>query len=433
MVSRRLRPFTLTAMLLVSACGPAPAPASVPLGEAAPAALPSAHAARVEPSPAPAPASAPSPPAEADLASEPLPPSRPGPCPPPSPATQALFNRAAKLSASTGARSADEAVAEAIRERLDELYQSGCRSSLDDAALVAEVLRLREAPEGTPSLFGESLGPRTVMFGHGGPQGDAVSMFTFREGKVRTRITVTSEGPEMERTLMLLDASLFQPPGAPEPLLAVASSHPWMSSCWRSLRFRVLAASGTPARPTALLDQPASGRWCEGVSIETREDEVQFLYDGWGGPLRFGDVQRPRASTHRWDGAGLVRHFGFAGTFHQLVDDWLAAPWSLAIEATQTSEAARLAPIHEDLFARTERLEHEEGSAARPTFSFELFPAGEPTRRRLVVYCALDEGGKPCGDWPRPIDFTLVQEGEHWLVADVKRRPSGGRDVPAQR
>jgi hypothetical protein len=371
---------------------------------------------------APEPSASAAPPSAAPVPDEALSPARPGPCPAPSEAIRALFARAARLEAEAGGQDPPRAVTEAIRLRLDELYQSGCRSSLDDKAVVAEVERLSEGLSSPPTLFGQSLGPRTLMFGHHAPGASTVAMYTFLRGQLRTRVLVTSEGPELERTLMLLDAGLFQPSGVSEPLLVVANTHPWYASCWRGLRFRVLAASGNPDKPTALLDKLADGRWCEEVSVETEGDEVRFLYDTWAGPLHFGDVQRPRALAYRWSAGTLEQRFGFAGGFHHLVESWLGESWLLAEQATLASEAARLAPIHDVLAERAAKADKGAGESDGQTFRFELFPAGDPGRRRVVIYCSTLEGGKPCVDWPKPVDFLLTLDQKTWLIADAKPR-----------
>ena len=361
--------------------------------------------------------------ASASAADDPLPPARPGPCPAPTNAVRALYTRAVALASQSAAPEPPRAIAEAIRVRLGELYQSGCRPSLDDPGLFSEITRLTEGLESPPKLFVQSLGPRTVMVIHHGPQASTVAMYAFHAGQMRTRVFVTDEGPEMERTLLLLDAALFQPSGAPEPLLVVANTHPWMASCWRNLRFRVLAGSATPDAPTALLDHAGGGRWCEGITIQTEGDDVRFLYDDWAGPLRFGEVQRPRALSYHWDGQALERRFGFAGAYQHLVEDWLAEAWPLASQATVPTAAPRLAAIHDELAARVARIDAVASQPDSPTFSFELFPAGDPSRRRVVVYCARIESEKACTDWPKPVEFVLEREGQRWFVADAKPRP----------
>jgi hypothetical protein len=372
----------------------------------------------------PAPSSPPlasGPEAEHDAgAASPLP--RPRACPKASIAVTTTFARAAGLAENTGALEPHRALAEAVRMRLDELYQSGCRASLTDEQLLAELRRLTRGLSDAPSLFGQSLGADAIMIGHATMQGGGVALYHFSQGSVRTRIHVTSEGTTLEQRLLLLDATLFQPPGTPDPLLVLANTHPWHASCWRTLRFRVLAPSGDPLAPTALLDRTTGGRWCEAVTIETSGSDVSFQYLDWGRALTKILVVRPTSLAFRHDGQSLDERFGFVPGFEHLVEDWLMRPWALAHQATITSAQAALEPRHRALAQAMAQAVDQTGPST-PMFSFELFPGGAPTKRRLVVYCEMSDTSAACPDWPKPVDFALEQEGETWRVSDVKPRP----------
>lgn len=393
---------------------PAP-PAPVP----APPALPTATSDAQSVTPPPEP-----PPDEpAPAAVRPPVPHRPGPCPAPSPAATNLFQRSSALAESTQALSSHRAISEAVRMRLDEIYKAGCRPSLDDDHLRAEVEALGKTMAGPPTLFLESLDAYTTMVGHATSNGGSVAMYTWSSDAVRTRIDVTSDGLDMEQRLLLLDATVFQPPGAREPLLAIANTHHWMASCWRSLRLRVLAPSGDPLKPKALLDRPDDGRWCEGVDIQVQGPEVRFHFLDWGGALTMGQVMRPVVHAFHVDGAAATERFGFPPGPEHLVEDWLSRPWSLSREATDDSARDRLEPVHADLARKVAQATETLTQGDPEELTYELFPAGAPTKRKLVVYCALGSGAGPCPDWPKPVDFALEQDSGRWRIKDVKPRP----------
>lgn len=413
--------------LLTSACASVAPESRAPSTAPAPPPVDEPELVAVEPvpdvSPLRLPPPAPSTPGLPAASVDDRPPSHPGRCPPPGPDTLRLFARAAGLAETTEALETHRAVTEALRMRLDELFQSGCQVALNDQGLVEEVKRLTENMANPPAIFGTRLGDDTVMLGHATSYGGGVAMYTWSRGKMRTRIDLTGEGMDLEDRLLLLNADLFQPPGAMEPLLVVANTHPWMASCWRTLRFRVLAPSGDPASPTVLLDRPGSGRWCEDVSIRASGADLTFQFDGWRGVLEAPEFVRPHVLAYHYENGVLTERFGFAPGFHLLVEDWLEQPWSLASQATLHGGDGRLEALHDQLSTLAKEAESASSQPDGPSLTQELFPAGSPTRRRLVVYCSLSEGKKPCPNWKKPVDFHLAEEGGRWYVSDVKPRP----------
>ena len=382
---------------------------------------------------------------------EPPPPQKAGPCPAPSAELKRLFANAFRTAEQHRTREAHQAVEEALRMRLDELYQSGCRPGLSDHKLQAELERLVDrgpsgSPEGAPSLYVNSLNEETLVAGHAVVNAGALALYQWRQGKVRTRIHVGTEAsvpawaagtrfPEMTRELLLLDFAVFQPPDAPEPLLAISNTHPWPSSCWRGMRFRILEPTSDWLKPRALLDRSTGGRWCADVKIRTNGSDVTVHYVDWAGELRLGgEVGRPYARSFRYGTGTLVEHFGFATVllqedgsgydyaFPHFVEDWLTQPWSLVHEATAESARSRLEALHERLSSAMVKAKASRSAGQAPVFSHELFPEGDANKRRLVVYCAFDDGKTRCPDWPKPVDFILEKAAASWIVADVKPR-----------
>src|SRR5690606_31416532 len=188
----------------------------------------------------------------------------------------------------------------------------GCHAHKSDAELRDELLRLRsdELPNDHElQVFVQRHDVTAVLMGHHTTASSGVGLYAWAGGKVRMRIHVTSEGTALEKQLHLLNAEIFRPRGAAEPLLVVANTHPWYASCWRTLRFRVLAPGATPRTPRALLDRETSGRWCEGVKIEIAADEVRFRYEDWG--LAANAMQRVHTLAYRIRNGVLERRFGF--------------------------------------------------------------------------------------------------------------------------
>jgi len=352
-----------------------------------------------------------------DVAAD-VPPRRPGPCPAPTDASSRLFSNAWAIASGTSVAEPHHAIDEVLRIRLDQLYTSGCRGNLDDKQLVKELQRLSTDKKDPPALFAQSLHGWTMM-GHSLDSGSGVAMYAYRGGKARTRIDVTNDGTSEEKTLLLLDAVLFQPPGAPEPLLLIANTHPWMSSCWRSLRVRALAPGPDPRTPAVLLDHRFSGRWCEGIRIRTDGADIHFLYDAWAAVFKQEMVRGYSLSFRYRDGA-LERRFGFESDLGYVVEDWLTEPWTLANQATVASERAKLASVHRNL-AAVVAVALKQGGNDEPTFTREVFPI-DATTKRVVVYCAGSSSGKPCPSWPKPVDFKFRAGADGWRLAEVRGR-----------
>jgi hypothetical protein len=184
----------------------------------------------------------------------------------------------------------------------------------------------------------------------------------------------------------------------------------------------VLAPSGDPFAPTVLLDRNDGGRWCEEVAIEQSDDEVRFRFDDWGGALTFGQVQRTRVLAFRHVAGALTERFGFAPKIEYFVEDWLAAPWSLAQQATAKDAPSYVEARHDALGAAGATIAKAISSNDAPSLSYELFPTGRETQRKFVIYCALSDSGARCPDWPKPVDFLLEQTDGLWRVRDVTPR-----------
>jgi hypothetical protein len=346
-----------------------------------------------------------------------------GPCPAPSADAERTFARALAMFDKTTDPGPDRAMAEAIRMRLDELYRHGCHRRLDDGALLAEVTRIAADPAALASKLNlQNVGEMGILASHSTGFESWVASYRWQNGKVRTLMIVTGEAGDQEKQLLLLGYRVFQMPGAPGPLLALASTHPWMSSCWRALRFRIFAPSADPLKPAVLLNLPLSGRWCEGVRVEAKGDTVSFTYDGWGGPWSRATVQRSYTLSYRYVSSAFEERFGFPTGFEPLAEDWLTRRWALSREATVDDARDRLKPIHEMLHQKIIDIEKSPSSAGGSSeFTSELFPVSD-AERRLVLYCAVGGTSKPCAKWPKPVDVYLQRSGGLWRVKDVKPR-----------
>lgn len=354
-------------------------------------------------------------------------------CPEPAAAVAQLYARNLDRSG------AERALIEAVRLRLDDLSRHACGPNLGSRALRDHVFRL--APRSEFPLSVEAIGEQTTLMGYHHERDSWVALYQWKDGKVRTLVGVhgttnpTAELPDAMLTQLLpLDYAVFKPSGATLPSLVVVNTHPWIASCWRSLRLRVLAPSGDPYQPTTLLDETLSGRWCETPRLTQTGNTLHVDYLGWAGLWsQQHNVWRARRKSYEYTGSTLTEHFGFApawpnddgadttdesgsAVFLNLVEAWLEAPWSLAAEATSPTARNQLAPVHERLRAQLPLLEE-----ADPTDSYtsELFPLTS-TSRRVVLYCATS-AGTPCPSWPHPVVFRVERTGEVWLVDGVDR------------
>ncbi len=357
---------------------------------------------------------------------------RVGPCPAVKGNVKAIFARAAAIA------SGERAMAEAVRLRLDALYQHGCYRALEGAELRAEVMQVLPPPTTGEEqhLYVKAVSGDHVLVGDPEIGTPWVALYSWKSGKIRSQMVVhgTSIGgagelEAMKTQLLPLDYAVFQPVGAPQPLLALVNTHPWMSSCWRTLRFRVLAPSGDPFRPKALLDHRGSGRWCESPTISSQGDQIHFDYFGWGGPWTMAAVWRSYRLTYQFQQGRLTERFGFApgGDARQLltqfVEDWLHQPWSLAEQATLPGMRDQLEAFHTQLSGPLRGHEDPIDGRDASIYSSELFPLSA-TRRRLVLYCEM-ESKKRCVQWPQAVDFIVERTGGVggvWQVGDVKPR-----------
>jgi hypothetical protein len=228
---------------------------------------------------------------------------------------------------------------------------------------------------------------------------------------VRTLIAVADRGTAMEQQLMLFDTAVFQPSGSSEPMLAVASSHPWVTSCWRSLQFRVLSVGPSPAEPVTEFTKSIGGRVCEDFTVKVAGDVVRFDYLGW--TSRFmTDVMRPAALELRYQNGRFTERYAPIAQPKYVVEDWLTLPWTLAAEATAPEAASRLESVHARLYSRK--------APDESRYAAEQFPSAAGGKR-LAVYCSRGERN-PCPEWPATVDFEVVKREGRWLVTDVETR-----------
>lgn len=354
-----------------------------------------------------------------------------GPCAAVDPAVTAMFARG---EATPGG---EPAKAEAVRLRLEALWHAGCHRALDVASFRVAVSAADAASsDDHPSLFAARVGEDHFVVGHGDSSEPWVALYGFRHGKVRTLVLVrggdagtTGSGlPELDgmtRQLLLLDYAVLRPT-ATQPLLVVANTHPWVASCWRTLRFRVLAPSGDPLRPDVLVDEQTSGRWCEPPTIATEGDDVHFDYFSWGGPWTSAGVWRPYRRSYRYERDRLVERFGYARTapddpgFVPFAEDWIQRPWTLAAQATTDDGRATLEATHRRLRERLRSAPSATDADHAPIHSAEVFPT-PAGRRRVALHCTT-ESKRPCAAWPTPVDVVLERRAGAWLVADVTVR-----------
>jgi hypothetical protein len=346
-----------------------------------------------------------------------------GPCPAPRDEPKRILARALEMEKKTTDPEPHRAIAEAIRMRLDELFQHGCyRRLVDDEHLVEAVAQIAPDPAAFTSLLQLiNGGDDGILASYGTYTSAWMGQYRWHEGMVRTSVLVTGERGDMDKQLYVLSAKLAKLPSYPEPVVVLANTHPWMSSCWRALRIRILAPSGDPIHPKALLDKPLSGRWCEGFTTEIKGDTVSFTYESWGGPWSMTLVQRPYTLTYEYKAGAIVEHFGFSPQFENLPEDWLMQEWTLSQEATVESHRGLLQSLHEMLHRTLIEVQKANPSGSDSEYTQEIFPVSD-TQRRIVLYCAHRETGKSCKEWPKPVDFFIEHRDGLWYVKDVVPR-----------
>ena len=343
----------------------------------------------------------------------------PGPCPSAPDQLRQLLANALELEKKTTDPEPHRAIAEVVRMRLDALFQHGCHRRLNDEQLVEVVAQL--APD--PKDFAERLdlinrGDLGILSTYGTYAGGYAAQYHWHDGMIRTSILVTGEQGDLDKQLFLLTAKLVKFPSYPEPVLVLGNTHPWMASCWRDMRIRVLAPSGDPLRPKALLDKPKGGRWCEGIKTTVQGDTVSFSFEDWGGPWSFAQIQRSYTYTYQYEGRNLVEHFGFPARIEDLPEDWLMREWTLAQEATVESARERLQGVHAQMHKAL--IDHRKANpiSDNSEYTQEMFPVSD-AERRIALYCAQRETKKPCKQWPKAVDFIIERRNGLWYVKDV--------------
>lgn len=343
-----------------------------------------------------------------------------GPCPAVTDEAPHILARALAAEKQTTDPGPHRAIAEAIRMRLDALFQHGCHRRLNDPQLLDEIVKMADNPaDFKERLDMTNLGDLGVTASYGTYWGGFYVHYRWHDGMIRTRILVTGEQGDLDKQLLTLTARIAKLSNYPEPVLVLGSTHPWMSSCWRAMRLRVLAPSGDPLHPKALLDKPTSGRWCEAMTTEVKGDTIHFTYDMFGGPWSIALVQRTYTFTFRLEGDAMVEHFGFAPKLEHLPEDWLMREWTLSQEATVEGARERLQPMHEKMHKAL--VAAEKKSTGEFEYSQELFPVSD-TERRVAMYCVHRETQAPCGQWPTPVDVFIERRDGKWYVKDVVPR-----------
>ncbi len=345
-----------------------------------------------------------------------------GPCPSASDQSPQILANALEMEKKTTDPGPHRAIAEAIRMRLDALFQHGCHRRLDNAQLLEAVAQI--APD--PKDFAEKLdlknfGDLGILASYGTYSAGFVAQYRWHDGMIRTSILVTGEQGDLDKQLYALTLKLVRLPSYPEPVLVLGNTHPWMSSCWRAMRLRVLAPSGDPVRPKVLLDKPTEGRWCEGITSTIKGDTVSFSFDDFGGPWSIALVQRPYTYTYQYEGDKFVEHFGFPPRLQDLPEDWLMREWALSREATIEGARERLQSIHAQMHKALVDHRQAHPSGHDSEYTQEVFPISD-SERRIALYCEKQESGKPCKEWPKAVDFFLERRDGLWYVKDVVRR-----------
>lgn len=345
-----------------------------------------------------------------------------GPCPPPSDVIRRMLANAMEMEKKTTDPEPHRAITEAVRMRLDEIYQHGCFRNVDDEHLVQAIAEIADDPGAfTELLHLKRYGDLGIWSYYGTYAAGALADYRWQGGMMRTSVLVTGERGDMDKQLLVLSGKIAKLPSYPDPVLVIANTHPWMASCWRDLRIRVLAPSGDPIHPKVLLDKPFSGRWCEGMTTKVEGDMITFGYDGWGGPWSMAGVQRSYTLAYQYEGGALVEHFGFPPRFQELPEDWIMRDWKLSQEATIESARDRLQSVHEHLHKVVTDYEKAHRTDSNAEYSQEVFPVSD-TERRIAMYCVFRDTNKGCSHWPKPVDFFIERRGEYWYVKDVVAR-----------
>jgi hypothetical protein len=345
-----------------------------------------------------------------------------GPCPPPSDVIRRMLANAMEMEKKTTDPEPHRAITEAVRMRLDEIYQHGCFRHIDDEHLLEAIAEIADEPKAfTELLQVKRYGDLGIWSYYGTYAAGAVAHYRWQGGMIRTSILVTGERGDMDKQLLVLSGKIAKLPSYPDPVLVIANTHPWMASCWRAMRIRVLAPSGDPIHPKVLLDKPLSGRWCEGMTTKVVGDTITFGYDGWGGPWSLAGVARSYTLSYQYSDGALVEHFGFPPRFQELPEDWIMRDWKFSQEATLESVRERLQPVHERLNKVVKDYEKAHSQDSNAEYSQEVFPVSD-TERRIVLYCAFRDTSKPCTHWPKPVDFFIERRGEFWYVKDILAR-----------
>ncbi len=344
-----------------------------------------------------------------------------GPCPAPTNNARQILARALEMETKTTDPEPHRAIAEAIRLRLDEIFRHGCFRRLDDDHLLEAIVAIAPDPkEMTDRLFIANRGDLGILASYGNYGGGFVATYRWHEAMIRTSMIVSGEQGDLDKQLLTLTAKMAKLPGYPEPVLVLGNTHPWMSSCWRAMRLRILAPSGDPLHPTALLDKPTGGRWCEGITSEIKGDRVSFIHDNWGGPWSTAFVQRTYTYTWELVDGKMVQRFGFAPKIEYLPEDWLMGEWDLAQEATVESARDRLKSIHDQLHKVLVAYEKSRPNSDSE-YSQEMFPVSA-TERRIALYCSTRETNKHCKEWPQTVDVFIELRDGKWYVKDLVQR-----------
>ncbi|MEZ4233916.1 MAG: hypothetical protein R3B89_32375 [Polyangiaceae bacterium] len=351
--------------------------------------------------------------------------SNPPPCPAPTEQQKKRFGEAYHLANTTPAAEPERALAEVIRVRLGQLFQSGCGARRDSKELVQQIALLNEAPPREDELpFSEQLSVDLlddhVLVAYGTENGDAVAVFAWRDEQMETQINLTRRGPGVRDRLVVESSRLFHPKGVEEPLLVVQMADFWYTSCWGQQRFRVYRASVDPHAPESLFARDLGARRCEFDAIEIRDNQIRFGYAG--GTQVFYDTGIPRGYNLELEyvSGKLIQRFAASSVPQDLVADWLWAPWSSAREGTAVAAATTLQREHARL-ARAVRAGLQEHSATKP-FRSKSLPGNGDDQTRVRVTCADPYAlpTKPCRAWPKPVDFHLRKHRGAWLVEAVE-------------
>ncbi len=132
-----------------------------------------------------------------------------------------------------------------------------------------------------------------IDLGHGGDS--SLALFERREGSLRLALVDRTPVVKSVRDVRFARTWTISPPDAQDAYYVVTGwTNPWVASCWRDMRFHVLAPGRDPWAPRRLARSTAPTYWCNGWSFDATATGFSLDYDG------HDDVETIRARRQRW-------------------------------------------------------------------------------------------------------------------------------------